>query len=239
VALQSAFAKLTPGRAVRKPAAKAPAHVAVRAPSVPLMAAAPAPGATPDPAPVAMPVDPNFGANVNAAQRNLDTTLQEDAAQRAQLGGTYGFGLDASGNVVDDHSNPYSRAAALQTAYDNSVRGTNNSMAARGQLYSGALQNAQNWNAHQNLASRDALIRAFRNAAGSLDERDTRAKNAYLDAQGAAQAAAIQWAIEHPPPPPPPPDPAAAVSPAALAAARLSLQPATGPLRRSWNNSRF
>jgi hypothetical protein len=220
---------------VRKPAAKAPAPVAVRAPSVPLMAAVP----TPAPAGAAAatlpaPIDPSYGANVNAAQRNLTTTLQEDEAQRAQLGSTYGLGVDSAGNVVDDHSNPYSRAAALQTAYDNSVRGTNNAMAARGQLYSGALQNAQNYNAHQNLMGRDALVREFRNAQSALLKRDLSARNAYEDSISAAEAAKAIFALEHPGQAPP-----ADVSPAALAAAKLSLQPATGPLRRSWNNSRY
>jgi hypothetical protein len=43
-----------------------------------------------------------------------------------------------------DTSNPYSRAALLQRSYDQTKQGNTTSYAARGQLYSGALGNAQN-----------------------------------------------------------------------------------------------
>lgn len=43
-----------------------------------------------------------------------------------------------------DTSNPYSRAALLQKSYDQNRAGATTSMASRGQLYSGAHQNAQN-----------------------------------------------------------------------------------------------
>lgn len=169
------------------------------------MAAAPgvAPdAATADVAPAPGTLNPQFGADVGAATRNRDTTLQNDAADRTQLGSTYGFGVDATGNVFDDHTNPFSRAAALQTAYDQSVRGTTNSMAARGQAYSGAQQNAQDWNATQNLKGRDALIREFSSARTGLDRRDTAATNAYSDALSAAAAAdaAFQLANARPEP---------------------------------------
>lgn len=42
-----------------------------------------------------------------------------------------------------DTSNPYSRAALLQKSYDQTKAGNVTSLGARGQLYSGALQNAQ------------------------------------------------------------------------------------------------
>lgn len=166
-----------------------------KAPSNPggLMAAAPAITAA---AQAVMPVNPQFGADVNAASRNLDTTLQQNQAARGQLGSSYGFGVDAAGNAIDDHTNPWSKAAALQTSYDNSVRGTTNSYASRGQLYSGAIQNAQDWNARQNLQSRDVLIREFMGARQSLDSSDLSAKNAYSSAVESAQAAAAQYALE-------------------------------------------
>lgn len=200
-ALKSAFGTLTPGVA-RRPGATGtlspgsavrPAALQVAAPAA---AAAAAPAAA---AAQALPINPQYGADVNAAQRNLDTTLQTDQAQRAGLGATYGLGVDATGNVIDDKSNPYSRAAALQTAYDQSVRGTNNSYAARGQLYSGAIQNAQNWNATQNGSRRDALIREFTSVRTGLDSRDLSARNAYQAAVDAAGAQNIQYGIDHPP----------------------------------------
>lgn len=205
--LRSAFGKLAPGRATapalnvaaRSTAAGAPGW---KAPALTAASAAPAAApATPAAAAgaQALPINPQYGADVNAAQRNLDTALQTDQAQRAGLGATYGLGVDATGNVIDDKSNPYSRAAALQTAYDQSVRGTNNSYAARGQLYSGAIQNAQNWNATQNGSRRDALIREFTSVRTGLDSRDLSARNAYQAAVDAAGAQNIQYGIDHPP----------------------------------------
>lgn len=172
----------------------------MRSPAAALTTLAAPPAGAAAAAPVAPPpINPQFGADVNSAQRNLDTTLQIDQAQRSQLGSTYGFGVDAAGNTIDDHTNPFSRAAALQTAYDNAVRGTTNSYAARGQLYSGAIQNAQNLNATNNLKGRDALIREFMAARTALDNTDLQAKNAYQSAIEAAQAAAVQYALDHQP----------------------------------------
>lgn len=56
-----------------------------------------------------------------------------------QIGADYGF--DATGGI--DPNNPYSRAALLQESYKRSQRGTQTSMAARGQLHSGAYGRAQ------------------------------------------------------------------------------------------------
>jgi hypothetical protein len=146
-----------------------------------------------------MPVNPQFGADVNSAQLNLSTTTQQNEAARGQLGSTYGFGVDASGNVIDDHSNPYSRAAALQTAHDNAVRGTDTSYAARGQLYAGSRINAQNYNETQALKGRDQLIREFMAARTGLSNSDTAAQNSYLSAVGQANANNTQYALDRPP----------------------------------------
>ena len=155
-------------------------------------------GVTPG-APSPMPINPQFGADVNAAQLNLDTTLQGNQALRGQLGSQYGLGVDASGNVFDDKSNPWSKAAALQTAHDNAVRGTNTSYAARGQLYAGSRINAQNYNEEQTLRGRDALVREFMAANTGLKNSDLAATNAYNSAYSNAQAANTQYALEHPP----------------------------------------
>lgn len=159
-------------------------------------AAAPPPEPPPPPPPPPpLPVDPQYKANVNAAQLGYNTTREQTQAARGQLGAQYGFGVGADGNVFDDHSNPFSRAAALQTAHDQRQSGNTNSYAARGQLYSGALLNAQNANERQNLQGRDVLIRQFMDARTNLDNRDTAANNALLNAKGAADAAALARAL--------------------------------------------
>lgn len=204
-ALRSAFAKLTPGKAVKRPTvslAGRPANGKLGA----LQTIAPnggvaSPAASADSGASPMPVNPQFGADVNAAQLNLSTTTQQNEAARGQLGSEYGLGVDKSGNVIDDHSNPYSRAAALQTAHDNAVRGTDTSYAAQGQLYAGSRINAQNYNETQSLKGRDALIRDFMARRTGLANSDTAANNAYLNAISSASAANTQYALDHPPPP--------------------------------------
>src|SRR4051812_2620350 len=71
-------------------------------------------------------------------------------------------GYDSSGNLITSGGdlNPYAQAALLKRNYDASVRGTTNNYASQGQLYSGAIQNAQNTNAFNYGASSDQLQRS-------------------------------------------------------------------------------
>ena len=69
-------------------------------------------------------------------------------------------GIPDSGFQVDPN-NPFSRAALLQRSYDQAQRGTTNSMAAQGQLYSGALQNALNEDRFQFDRGTDQNMKAF------------------------------------------------------------------------------
>lgn len=80
---------------------------------------------------------------------------------------TNGDGIPDAGFNVDP-SNPFSRAALLQKRYTEAQRGTTNSMAAQGQLYSGALQTAQDENAFQNNAAVDENQKAFNRYLDSL-----------------------------------------------------------------------
>jgi hypothetical protein len=50
----------------------------------------------------------------------------------------------------------------LQESYNRAKLGTTNGLAAQGQLYSGAMTNAQNENDHQYSIQNDALQRAYR-----------------------------------------------------------------------------
>lgn len=161
-----------PGRAVVR-----------RPPSAPV-----APVAAPPPAvgPQGLPVDPFYDAAAGNANRNLSTTLAGLQYQRGQLGSTYGLGTDAAGNVFDDPSNPYSRAAVLKASYDRAKLGTTTGMAAQGQLYSGALQNAQNENARQNDMGRDSLIRQFQNAQQQIRQGELQAQGTFQDQLGQA-----------------------------------------------------
>lgn len=102
------------------------------------------------------PVDTEFEQRKARAQRDYSTYIGDSDTNLRRTASDYGFSYDPStgarGGV--DTSNPYSRAALLQKSYnqgkersqrtfDVGTRGNLNSMAARGQLYSGALRRRQ------------------------------------------------------------------------------------------------
>ena len=58
---------------------------------------------------------------------------------------------------LDDPTDPFSRARLLQQMFQRQQRGNTNSFAARGQLYSGALQRAQNTSSLSYLQQQDSL----------------------------------------------------------------------------------
>lgn len=154
---------------------------------------------TPAPAATGLPVDPAYDAAAGNAMRNRSTTLAGIGYQRGQLGQTYGIGTDAAGNVFDDPTNPYSRAAAYQEAYNRSKLGTNTSLAARGQLYTGNYQNQQNENLHVYDRQRDQNIRAFMAAQAGLRQQEAEAKTTYDNAITSAGSDAIMRALANRP----------------------------------------
>lgn len=168
-----------------------PGRAIVRRPPVAPTPAGPAPQAGPQ----ALPVDPLYDAAAGSANRGLSTTLAGLQYQRGQLGSTYGLGQDASGNVFDDVSNPYSRAAVMKKTYDDRKLGTTTGMAAQGQLYSGALQNAQNENARQNDMGRDSLIRQFMAAQQQIRQGELQAQGTYQDQLGQAGSERLMRAL--------------------------------------------
>lgn len=110
---------------------------------------------------------------------------------------TNGDGIPDSGFTLDPN-NPFSRAALLQKTYEQNQRGTTNSMAAQGQLYSGALQDAQNENTFQNQAGVDSNQKSFNRMLDELlrGRRDaglsTERANADVDWQALVAAVAAR-----------------------------------------------
>lgn len=101
--------------------------------------------------------------NTSLGNTNLDITQAAGygASDYGYTGqDTNGDGIPDSGFAVDPN-NPYSKAAALQRAYDQRGRGLQNSMAARGQLNSGAYQGQRDADAFENDAANDANQKAF------------------------------------------------------------------------------
>jgi hypothetical protein len=103
----------------------------------------------------APPPDPTYEAARAAAGRNIQIGDAEAAYQHAALSNEYGIG---------DASNPYSKAALLQNSYNQAKLATTNSLAAQGQLYSGAMVNAQGTNDRNYSINNDALLRAYQAA---------------------------------------------------------------------------
>ena len=82
--------------------------------------------------------DSSFWNEVAGNEAYYQTGMAGIGLSRSRLGFDTGFG--ANGQV--DLSNPYSQAMMLQRSWEQGQRGTQNSMAAAGQLYSGARKNA-------------------------------------------------------------------------------------------------
>lgn len=100
-----------------------------------------------------IPLDPAAEAQKIAAGRNLAVGNIGATLNQEYLG--YDTGYSPTG--ARDYSNPYSRAALLQESYNRSRRGTTNSYAAAGQLYSGAYGRMQDENARNYLIGSNQL----------------------------------------------------------------------------------
>lgn len=130
--------------------------------------------------------DASYAAGASAVTNaNTHAGAERDYQQHA---GAQAYGIDANGNPVTSGAdlNPYAQAAIMKRNYDNSVRGTNNSYAAQGQLYSGARLNAQDANDFNYGASSDALKRQ---AQGFYHGQDLNVQN--TADSGIAQLAAL------------------------------------------------
>lgn len=80
--------------------------------------------------------DSGYYNDIALGQQQHDVGQAGINLQRGRIGFDTGFGAD--GQV--DISNPYNQAMMLQRSYQQDQRGITNSMAAQGQLYSGARQ---------------------------------------------------------------------------------------------------
>jgi hypothetical protein len=151
------------------PRRSAPAPPAPAAPAAPADPAAPQQPASP----TALPSDATYQARVGHIQTSLGNTQADLAADENRLRVRFG---------IDDASDPFSRARQLEEQYSNQRRGTLNSMAAAGQLYSGALQNAQNYNRRNFEVSQHAMRQEYDDLMADLIRRR---RDAALSAQGA------------------------------------------------------
>jgi hypothetical protein len=190
-----------------------------------------APSAPPPPAP--LPPDPAYLARIGALANDRDHTIAGLAQQRGQGLLQYGYTEGPGGALTFDAANPFSQAALLKRNYDNARTGNTTSLAARGQLYAGSLQNAQNETGHQQQVGEDQLQRAL---LAFIARNDTAVGQAGVDYQLGASGAlgdSIARAPDSPLYSPVVVDtgPAAAAGAAAAATARIAASSALGARR--------
>lgn len=112
--------------------------------------------------PSVLPPDPGYDATRAALASKRDQTISGLQGQRASTLLDYGYTEQpGAGSLSFDAQNPFSRAAQLKLRYDQARNGANTSYAARGQLYSGALQNARNELNRQQAGAEDSLQKSL------------------------------------------------------------------------------
>lgn len=122
-----------------------------------------------------------------AETRRREQQLAAINQQRQALG--IGYGLGEFGG--DAETNPYSRAALLQRNYERNQRASTNSMAAAGQLYSGSMSNARNFNRFNYDVGYDSMRKQYDAALARLNQQELEANTRYDDAIEAALRDAV------------------------------------------------
>lgn len=171
--------------------------VAVKAPA-PSKPPAPRPTSTAPvaPRPFALPPDGLYEQQVAGLGRQRDTTLAGLATQRQSGLLDYGYTQDAAGGLAFDPTNPYSQAAVMKRHYNQSRASSGINLAARGQFYSGAYQNAQDYANKQELQSSDQLQKQLLAFLSRNTQQAAEAGNAYETGVGAAGSDKLSRAIE-------------------------------------------
>lgn len=151
-----------------------------------------APGAPGTP----LPFDQGYENTVNAINTGLGNTLADLTYSEQRLKQEYGF---------DDPSNPYNAARMLRRAFEQRQTGTQNSYAARGQLYAGSLVNARNENQFGYNRDYDTLRRQYDDALRAITSGRTRAQeDAIAGIVDAGLSATERASAERPEDPGPP-----------------------------------
>lgn len=136
-------------------------------PAVPAATQAPATPVTYAPTPQGIPDDSvSSDAKIRAGQ-DRDNAIASIAQRQGLAQNQYGWNADGSVNTAD----PFSRRALLEKAYATQRNATKGSMAASGQLYSGALENQNQSDLQNSNASVNSAYNDFQNVlAGFAQE---------------------------------------------------------------------
>lgn len=148
--------------------------------------AAPAAPAAPGYSLSNLPVDASYDQAIALLQRQRAENLTALVGERTRGLSDYGFQEGPNGTLTFDPNNPFSKAALLKKAYDTNRRSTANSMAAGGQLYSGARQNALDLVGRNQLQAEDAQQKTLQAFLASNTRRRGQAQTDYETAAGQA-----------------------------------------------------
>lgn len=108
------------------------------------------------------PPDPQLESDINNLAAQRDISLMGLRNARTQGLGAYGFTEnEATGALAVDPNNPWGKAAQLKRNYDAERAGRGGSMAARGNLYAGSYQKAQDVVNMNQLGAEDELQKAL------------------------------------------------------------------------------
>lgn len=134
-----------------------------------------------------LPFNAEYDTTVSGAARNRDIALQNNAYERQRAQNSYGFD--------NPLANPYSKAALLQRSFDQFNRGTVNSAAASGQLYSGATQTDLNAGMFDFGQQYNAAQTEYQDTLRSLTDKDLAANTEYSDTVQGAEAKRLADAL--------------------------------------------
>ncbi len=148
--------------------------------------AAPAAPAAPTYSISNLPPDASYEQVIPHLQQQRANNLAAVAAERVRGLSDFGFIEGPSGTLTFDPNNPFSKAAVLKKAYDTNRRSTGNSMAAQGQLYSGARQNALDLVSRNQLGAEDSQYKALQAFLAANTGRAEQAQTDYETAAGEA-----------------------------------------------------
>jgi hypothetical protein len=140
--------------------------------------------------PTPLPLDPTYTLATAAALRQYQTTQAGLKYQRQRTQQEFGF---------DDPSDPYNRAAMLERSYHQAQSGSLNQGAARGQLYSGALQSNLDEGRYQYERNRAGLRKQYEDLLHNLTQQEAQAGSSYQQTLAGARGDAIQRALQNRP----------------------------------------
>lgn len=167
----------------------------------------------PAPAPVAykpsiparqdLPVDAAYDDQIGGLQRRRDDDLAALGNAQTRTLSDYGYSatFDEKGGLTGlavDPNNPFSRASLLRKSYQQSKARTQNSMAARGQLYAGALNRMQSSNDLGYARDDNQLQGGLRDVLLGLADRRRQVNSDYELGAGQAMGDRVSRAVQSP-----------------------------------------